>query len=82
MEKISAEEMKNVNGGMIVYAENKYWAVSDDGQYMVAKGFQDYNDAAKFCDEFFWEVGAPVYPNQYEEKFGKKFIPVDCAGDL
>lgn len=80
MKKISMEEMEAVTGGLIVYAEDRYWAVSDDGEYMVAKGFSYYDDVKKMCDEFHWEYGTrPIYPNEYEEKFGKKFVPLDLA---
>lgn len=77
MKKISMEEMQNVSGGLIVYADRRYWAVSDDGMTMVAKGFNTYGEAKLMCDQMGWKNGDPIKAKDFEAKFGTTFKPFE-----
>ena len=70
--KLSEEEMKKVNGGLIVRSGNTYWVVNDKTGDILNKGGDPYNDVPYAIADLFGVSKNIITPTEYEERFGKK----------
>ncbi len=70
--KLSEEELKKANGGLIVRSGSTYWVVDDKTGVVLNKGGDPYDDVPKALADLFGVSKAVITPEEYEAQFGRK----------